>query len=403
MVECTIEKPDPQALWDKIENEFSLTVLNGGDVIPESNEWYVVALNFAMTKEFYSLAEMMWRERDPRYACCDNLYQIARANGIYPRPAASAQGFVRLTGEAGVALTQNIVVEFNGVRYAASGTVPAAMSSGGFVVIRVKAIDPGPEGNDVSGQGALITEITGVDTIVTAYGTGFCGGENEEDCEVFRNRYLERMAYTNNADIKWIKERAAAYPCVSMVCEKGDACCTLDENGNPICPDRIELYFLFDGTFDCGLAPQCIIDDINEWLFGTPSGYGAGQLPFGMCGEVLFVQPAYVDIALDGFACYTAAQRNEVEARIREYFLTICPSESVTARAIEMIAAQVVGNSDNWSISLRLSDESGLNDDCLTNCAQESLCGDITVGCDYRACLNNIEFVNADVNATGCV
>ena len=44
---CVILRPEPQALFDSLRNAFSNTVLGGGKVIPESNEWYVIANDYA--------------------------------------------------------------------------------------------------------------------------------------------------------------------------------------------------------------------------------------------------------------------------------------------------------------------------------------------------------------------
>lgn len=97
---CNLTRPTPDELFSKIKNNFSANVLGGAEVIPESLEWYVVTNDYAMTEEFYSISEQQWKERDPRYACCDNLVSMAERDGVYPRPATFSQGFVQITGTA---------------------------------------------------------------------------------------------------------------------------------------------------------------------------------------------------------------------------------------------------------------------------------------------------------------
>src|SRR4029079_3409157 len=101
---CVILRPEPQALFDSLRHAFSNTVLGGGKVIPESNEWYVVANDYAMAEQFYAIADQMWRETNPAPACCDNLYKMAAQHGEFPRPATYAEGYAKLTGTTGSAV-----------------------------------------------------------------------------------------------------------------------------------------------------------------------------------------------------------------------------------------------------------------------------------------------------------
>ena len=59
---CIILRPDPQVLFNSLKDAFSSTVLGGGKVIPESNEWYVVTNDYAAAEQFYAIADQMWRE-----------------------------------------------------------------------------------------------------------------------------------------------------------------------------------------------------------------------------------------------------------------------------------------------------------------------------------------------------
>src|SRR5262245_56814265 len=191
---CTILRPDPQTLFDQLRSMFSSTVLGGGQVIPESNEWYVVTNDYAMAEQFYAVADQMWRETNPETACCDNLYKMAAQNGVFPNPAQHAEGYVKLTGVAGAAIPTNLEIQTDQGIYVSVGTIPLSIGANNESIIRVRAITPGPEMNS-SGEittGTITTPAPNIDTDVTVCGGQFCGGANAEECEAFRQRYLRR-------------------------------------------------------------------------------------------------------------------------------------------------------------------------------------------------------------------
>ena len=69
---CTILRPDPQALFNQLQSMFSSTVLGGGKVIPESNEWYVVTNDYAMAEQYYAkkkynYAQQLYEDVMPYY------------------------------------------------------------------------------------------------------------------------------------------------------------------------------------------------------------------------------------------------------------------------------------------------------------------------------------------------
>src|SRR3954467_2354624 len=107
---CIILRPDPQVLFDQIRSAFSSTVLGGGTIIPESNEWYVVANDYAMSEMFFAVADQMWREANPETACCENLYVMAGRNGVFPRPASHAEGYAKISGVVGSAIPASLEI-----------------------------------------------------------------------------------------------------------------------------------------------------------------------------------------------------------------------------------------------------------------------------------------------------
>jgi len=386
---CKIERPSPKVLFQNLSNLFSANVLGGAPIIPESNEFYVVANDYAAMEQFYSLSDQAWREHDPRYACCENLTAMAALDGIYPRPASFASGYVRVTGQPNAALTQSMQFKFGASTYLSINTVPVTLGATGAVVVQVRALEPGPAGNNPgTTKGNLTTILPNVDTVVNMFGTNFCGGTIAEECEPFRSRYLERMRYKPSIGLDQVLQKAGEWPCVTRVCERAGVCC--DDNavqpwqGGVDCNKPVNLYVLMEGTFPCGLPPQNVTDDISEWLFGVIQGIGAGQAPWGMVGKVFWAQPAPIDIVIDGLACATPGAANEIRNRITEFVDRNCPSDPLLLADINVIIAQVLANTTNYAVLLKPLDQYS----ALT------ACGDVEPRCDYRICLNTIEFTN---------
>src|SRR6478752_659920 len=163
---CTILRPDPKALFDQLQNMFSSTVLGGGQVIPESNEWYVVSNDYAMAEQFYAIADQMWRETNPETACCENLYKMAAQHGVFPRPASHAEGYAKLTGVAGSDIPSAMEIQTDNGTYVSVGTVPLTMPSTGETIVRIRALVPGPEMNSAGTvtTGTLTTPAPGIDS-----------------------------------------------------------------------------------------------------------------------------------------------------------------------------------------------------------------------------------------------
>lgn len=403
---CLTEKATPQEMFDKYKDMFSNIVLKGGSVVPESNEWYVTSLLYAMSEEFTALSEQAWQQNDPRYACCEKLYEIAAFDGVYPRAATSAEGFVRITGQVGAPLTSSMQITFGAQTYIISGTIPAAMPAPGYVAVRVQALVPGANSNVAPSTVGFITNPpAGIDAQVSLYNQFLCGGKDAEQCEEFRQRYLQRISYSSDFEQARIKELTLEYPCVTDVFYQGDLCCLLDANNNAICSDKLYMYVLFQDTFPCGMAPQCVIDDLNTWLFGDVPGYGTGKLPFGICGEVLFVRGVYVNIRIDGLSCVTPARQREVINRVTEYVRMNPPSTDLKLRTIETIVTQVVGDIEFEVVFDILGcSQDGTNfTDCSAEAAQLDQCGDVTVSCDYKVCINEVMLVNTQVTQSGCL
>lgn len=401
---CKLDRPSPQVLYDRIAANFSANVLGGFDIIPESLEAYVVANDYAAAEAFYSVAEAQWKARDPRYACCDDLYAMAARDGVYPNAAGFSQGYVRLTGATGAAIPNPLEVVIDSQHYVAVGTVATTMPSNGHLDIRVKAVVPGTDGNVAlrNTTGSLASSATGIDNEVKPFGTTFCGGSNAEACEVFRDRYIERLAYKPVANSAWLIAKMLEWPCVTRVLPRSGSCCRIIHKegcgcaacGCNSCTQDLNFYPLFDDTFDCGIPPDCVIDDMQSWLFGTPAGRGLGQAPVGICGQLYAPEAALVDVRISGIQCSTASQVSQMRNRIADVFRLAAPSELFTIRTVELAIAQVVGTSNAFNVVF----------DVRTNEQHIGVtsCGDLNPACDYMVCLNDVLIIGSDITEGGC-
>lgn len=387
---CKITRPTPDALFNRVRDMFSTTVLGGASIIPESNEWYAVSLNYAMAEEFYSVSEQAWRERDPRFACCDNLIEMAELDGVYPRAAASAQGYVKITGVVGTVVPQTISFTFGDKEYVPAGAVASQVPSSGIVIVRAQAVEPGPGGNLPSTQtGTLVGGIPGLDAEVSVYGGRFCGGADAEQCEPFRARYLERLAVKTNYGLDWIKEQVLAWPCVTGVCERAGNCCeaSVDAEGKQaLCNTEIQLYALFDGTFECGLPPECVTDEMTDVIFGMPQGQGRGLAEWGMFGKIYSAKPTYIRVLIAGLDCNTPTQSAEILSRVTDYVSRVCPSETLSNKNTELTVAQVLGKSTGFSVIFQKVDPNDPNVDI-------NFCGDAVPLCDYKVCVTEVSLL----------
>lgn len=403
---CEITRPSPQVLFDRMRDMFSTTVLQGGQVIPESNEWYVVTLNYATAEEFYAYSEQQWKERDPRTACCENLVKIAAQDGVFLYAATFAQGYVRITGIPGSALPPEIEVIIGGVSYFSESTLQAVLPPDGQLTFRVRANTAGRQGNTASlpATGTLATPIAGISNTVIVFG-GFCGGEDAETCEQFRSRYLQRKQFAPRATQAWVQQKLAEWPCVTRVCIRGGTCCTLAIEGGDTCTcnccgETLDYYVFMDNTFDCGIVPQCVLDEINTWMFGPSDqkGYGLGQIEVGVCGQVHAVSPAVIDLTISDYGCITGAQKNEIRTRMAEFFMTLCPSTELNINQVNSIVGSVLGFNNPYAVEFAPAE--GAPVEVITQGV--GTCGVIEMHCDAIACLGSITFIDTVPEAGAC-
>jgi len=394
---CKLDRPSPQELFERVKNNFSANVLGGYDVVPESNEWYVVTNDYAMHEEFYSIAEAQWKAQDPRFMCCHDLYKHASERGVLPYPSTPAQGYIKVTGDAGTIVPSPLEVIIEGQNFRATGTTPAQVPEEGEFDVRVKALVPGKVGNIavMSSSGTLATAVNGLESEVFVYGSSFCGGSEAEDCEAFRARFLNRMGYQPQANNQWIMDKLREWPCVTRVCERSGSCCEIEPDGKcgcNSCNHSQGFYVMFDGTFACGIPPQCVIDDLNTWMWGDPPGKGQGQAPLGVCGVIKAPVASIIDVNITGGLCMTKAEQSTIIDRVTDLFLQACPSQFFAKRQVELAIAQIVGLVDPFEVSF--VDRTGN--------MTFTPCGDLDPNCDILPCIGEITFVGLQPQAGAC-
>lgn len=372
MTGCKLVRPEPQALFDRIKNQFSATVLGGAPIIPESNEWYAVANEYASAEWFLSISEQMWKERDPRYCCCDNLVAMAAWDGVYPYPAKAARGYVTLSGAPGSTLNPAQQLQFGTLVFQVfnPSTVPSVMPAAGSVTLQFRCLTAGAGGNSLHANAncTLIDPPAGISATAVVAGSKFCGGLEAETCEAFRSRYIARQQFKPLAQFSHLKEAALAWPCATRAFLRGEMCCI------PVagCPVPIEMYVLFDGSFDHGCAPASICQELTDHLFGVPQGLGLGMAEIGVVGSVIPVIPAPINIVFAGLACATQAQQQEVLRRTAQIFASVAPATEICKNLFVGTIAQVVPDLCNFDVTVTTTDSRITITDC----------GDIEPDCD---------------------
>lgn len=418
-----LDRPDADALFTRIQQMFQNTMLGGATVVPESNEWYAISLNYAMMEEFYAISEQAWKERDPRQACLENLVLMAARDGVYPRAAVPAQGYLKLTGTAAAALPAPLDFTVDGTQYVtATDTLqPTALDDTGNAVIRVRAVTPGSAGNITATTGTLDTAVANVNAAVEVCGGSFCAGADAEDGEVFRQRYLRRLQYQPRATVEWIKEKLLEWPCATRAVLREGSCCGCgceeqaiqlgstatgcEDCGCVECGGKMNFYVLFDDSFDNGIAPETTLREIEDWMFGTPQGYGLGQVEMGVCGKIVPVTAVQVDVFVDIVDCPTSADLANVQTVVEEFFKTVEPSKAVSSNSLSSALTRLLGDTD---IDVRIelvnaADGYGASYGPSDADSKVYVSGcSLEPDCDYTLTLNEVTITRTNNASAGC-
>ena len=326
---------------------------------------------------------------------------------MFPRPASYAEGYAKITGVAGSDIPSSLEISTDKGAYVSVGTVPLTMPDSGSVILRIRALVPGPEMNSAGTvtTGTLTTAAPGLDTEVAICGGQFCGGAEPESCEEFRKRYLDRLAYQPRATMAWIKQKILEFPCTTRVCVREGACCRCNAEcgdcGCKNCGNRMEFYVLFNGVFPCGIPPANIAEDIQTWLFGDPQGFGEGQVEMGVCGKIYVPTPLPVNVFIDIVGCPSGSQKQIIEDQIRALFDRICPSMPLRTKQIEVIVASVIGAEIDTDVHFEVVGYEESSPAFPRDLVLVTECG-LEPECDVLPCLNTVTFVNPDMRAPNC-
>jgi Baseplate J-like protein len=287
------------------------------------------------------------------------------------------------------------------------GTVPLTMADSGSLIIRVRALVPGP-GMNSAGEittGTLTTAAPGIDTAVTICGGQFCGGAEAETCEEFRKRYLERLAYQPRATMAWLQQKLLEFPCATRVCVREGSCCRCEPEcgdcGCKNCGNRMEFYVFFDDAFPCGIPPQQVADDITTWIFGVHQGYGEGQVEIGVCGKIFVPVPLMINVFIDIEGCPSSSQKQIIADQVRALFRRICPSIPLRTKQLELIVASVVGAEFNSQVRFEIVGFENQTPPYPRYLVFADSCG-LEPECDVLPCLNTITFTNPDTGLASC-
>lgn len=401
-----LTRPESQDLFNRYQQLFQNTVLGGSAVIPESNEWYAIAVNYAMAEEFYALTDQAFKERDPRTACFDNLLILAERDGVYPRPSVPAQGYVKLTGTPNTALPAPLEFTIDGSQFITSNdsTQVTQLSDQGVATVRVRAIIPGESGN-LSNQttGMMTTVVAGVDQTVEVCGGSFCGGTDEEGVEAFRSRYLRRLQYQPRATQQWMVDKFLEWPCVTRAMVRAGSCCECgcedNRTGSAVseegcsdcgcadCGGKMHFYVMFGNTFPNGIAPREVLDEVQEWMFGTPQGYGAGQVEIGVCGRVYEVKSIPINLIVDMDGCPSSNQLSSIRGLINEFFTTVEPSKPLNTNSLSLSIQRSLGSNISVEVSVNFVNEEDEQHVYSTVCSFDP-------DCDYMFTLDSVSFAN---------
>lgn len=415
---CNFERPTPQVLFDRYKNLFSATVLGGAEIVPESNEWYAASLNYAMAEEFHAITDQQLKERDPRTACCENLIAMAALDGLYPNAATLAQGYVRLTGTAGTVLPYPLEFTVDGQTFVSASELsqPTAILDDGTVTVRVRAETAGTDGNVTADTGTMVTVVADVDAEVKVCGGSFCSAIDAEECETFRTRYLARLQYSPRSTQTWLLSKLLEWPCSTRALVRAGSCCQCSDCaegsscadcGCADCGGSLEFYLMFDNAFDCGIAPASVITEVQQWLFGSPQGYGNGQVEVGVCGRVRPVTGVPIDVSVDITDCITAAQLTQIKDQIAEYFTTLTPSQTLRFSSIRAVVSGILGVDADFDITMTLTDtaqgygELGYGPRTDTSVVEVTNC-DFIPDCDYMLCVNSVSVDNQTLQESVC-
>lgn len=340
---CTLERPDPSEIAERIKTDISVNILNGSPIPNGSNEDVLAYAIGGAIFELWGARDAMWRELNPATMCCDNLTEYAARRGITPRPANRAVGFIRIFGVDGTIIPSGITFTgSNGAQYVPdpNSTIPSALV-GGTATIQVTSVLPGLDGNISPGSNFTTDSvIPGIDSSAEIIG-GVVGGTDNEDCEALRKRVLDGLrSGVVCANAAWYEQLALGFPGIDRACVS--KCC------NDCCDSsRIVIYAFGDEVFsdNNGLPPKSILENMTTEIFGDFPGAGHGMAPVGAVGVVTCATPSPVSIRVNGLSVDTPEIRQRIEDSFNFIFRGgFCPGDVLCKSLFINAIGSIIGS-----------------------------------------------------------
>ena len=202
--------------------------------------------------------------------------------------------------------------------------------------------------------GTLTTPAPGINARSAICGGQFCGGAEEESCEEFRKRYLERLAYQPRATMAWIKQKFLEFPCATRVCVREGSCCRCD----PECiglrlqelRQQHELLRAVRRHVSVRHSAATLVNDITDGCSASIRATAKGRSRSASAARSYAPIPLPVNVFIDIAGCPSTAQKQMIEDHIHALFQRICPSMPLCTKQIELIIAIVIGAEINASV-----------------------------------------------------
>lgn len=377
--------------WDKIEKQFSNIVLKGGSIIPQSNEYYLLSLIYGWLEEIVSAINSIEREKDPKTACCEKLYEIGKRYNLYPIPQSKNAGIVKLTGKCGALLPYSAEFDFKGIKFYSTFVDKSEIDllpridGNGEAYMFIETLEDKVDIEENS-KGKLIGKYANINNEVQLVGS-ICPGKPQESCELFRSRLLNKLSFKSTTYQDIISEVFYNFPCVTNVFVLSDpVCCSFSEKYKNLHPDYLYVFPVFANKFAYGKIPENIINLMQKWLFGVYNGDGSGKMPIGVKGYVLQITPVKITIRISLFNTVPYLSKLvQIKNAIETYVNNLYVGKGITEFAILKIINDYIEDLGGICLEFKSSD------------ADVNLQKDVVVNCDMKL-FAEVKFYNNEGN-----
>lgn len=297
---------DISDLYDKISKMFANNVLHSDAIIPQTSEYYVNATIIGALDMLLSDVKSQLRELNIETACCDNLISLGAKHNYFRRSRSYPGGIIRITGKCGALLSNNLTFNIKGTRFK-SILVPSDPITNqpridgkgeAFIFVRTDTFVDTELNISKGTEGELVDNLVQVDKKVILV-SGICQSIPEESCEQFRARLMDAFRYKQQSYATILNNIIWDFPCLpNLTVIENPRCCafyntTINSSDNCL----IVMPNFDESLFDNNLSKE-LLHSLELYLFGNPNGSGLGKMPINVCGRVINVTKAEVDISI---------------------------------------------------------------------------------------------------------